>query len=184
MTLIQHNFKSPTPTLVLLSVILLTPTSVMSPSAEASSKPCSSYGVKATYGPSAVSLCHSLLASSLPPGKEPLVFWVSVLPLYGFNPSGTKTMLFKAWVGWGCAQLIECLPSTHEDLSLILKPHMLCMLMHACNPSTQEVEWSRSSWSSMTTKSTGCQSDIHETPTHTHTPLPNMCRFFPLFIHK
>lgn len=96
MTLIQHNFKSPTPTLVLLSVILLTPTSVMSPSAEASSKPCSSYGVKATYGPSAVSLCHSLLASSLPPGKEPLVFWVSVLPLYGFNPSGTKTMFFKA----------------------------------------------------------------------------------------
>lgn len=51
MTLIQHNFKSPTPTLVLLLVILLTPTSVMSPSAEASSKPCSSYGIKLHMSP-------------------------------------------------------------------------------------------------------------------------------------
>lgn len=114
----QHNFKPPTPVLVLLSV--------MSQSAEASSKPCSSYGVRATYVPSAVSLCHSLLASSCSPRKEPLVFRVSVPPLYGSYPPGTKTMFFKAWVGWECAQLVEFLPSMHEDLSLLLN-HTCCV---------------------------------------------------------
>lgn len=100
MALTQHNFKPPTPTLV-LSVILLTPTMVMSPSVEASSKPCSSYGVKATYVPSAVSLCHSLLASSLSPRKEPLVSWVSVPPLYGSNPSRNQNHVLQSirWLG-------------------------------------------------------------------------------------
>lgn len=83
------------------SVILLTPASVLSPSAEASSKPCSSYGVKATYVPSAVSLCHSLLASSLSPRKEPLVFWVSVPLLYRYNPSRKQNYVFQSmsWLG-------------------------------------------------------------------------------------
>lgn len=58
------------------SVILLTSTNTMSQSAETSSKPCSSYGIRATCVLSAVSLCHSLLSNYLSPRKIPLVFCI------------------------------------------------------------------------------------------------------------
>lgn len=83
------------------------------------------------------------------------------------------------------AQLVECLPLTHKALVLSLAPHILDMMLDACNPSIQELKarWmirSSKSWagdlSSVTEPLLGILKALVQSPVpNMHTDIMHSC---------